>query len=336
MPSPDSNPAPIAVSVIIPTYNRAHCLPRALAGLAAMQVPPRLNWEIIVVDNNSTDSTRAVVESFAASSGLDLTYVFEPQPGSSRARNAGVARARGGILAFTDDDARVSPNWLAEIARAFENPACMGAGGRCVPDWSGVQRPAWLVTQGPDFVAAGILLDLNLGAEVMPTQVAPWGLNMAFRRAAFERYGGFRTDLGIFGGVRLLDEDTEFGKRLIRAGETVLYLPRAVVYHPVQPQRLSKKYFATHFFNEGGMEVRAAGWPAGTVLVLGIPRYMFRVLAHHGVRALASPRPERRFFHRMQMHKGLGAIAEARRGQAGAPATALPPRVGQALKRQGN
>lgn len=301
------------ISVVVCTYSRAESLGRMLDSLRQMRVPPELEWELIVVDNNSTDNTRAVVEEFAQTSSLDVHYVFEPKQGLSNARNTGIANARGEIIAFTDDDVRVSPEWLAEIVRTFKEFDCMGVGGKSIPMWDGAEKPAWLVTTGPYRLPGAVLLDLDLGDDPRPVPFPPFGVNMAFKRSAFERYGLFRTDLGVCGAARLGGEDIEFGRRLLGGGEKVIYSPGAVVFHPVDKGRVSKAYFLHWYFNCGTAWVRMEGTPREAVLWFGVPRYMFRGLLENCVKWLAAFDNDRRFFYKMRSYFVLGQIAGCRK-----------------------
>src|SRR5262245_27749696 len=116
------------ISVIVCTFNRATRLALALRALARVSVPDGLAWELIIVDNNSTDETARIVREFAALSGLRVRYLFETRQGLSFARNTGIASAEGRIIALTDDDVLVEPNWIASIHQAFaeHEVACVG------------------------------------------------------------------------------------------------------------------------------------------------------------------------------------------------------------------
>src|SRR5262249_52705605 len=103
------------LSVVVCTYNRSTSLRRTLAALEAQEVPPGLAWEIVIVDNNSSDDTRAVVDAFGTACSIPVRYAFEPRQGLSFARNTGVAHAKGEILACTDDDCRPEPTWIRHI-----------------------------------------------------------------------------------------------------------------------------------------------------------------------------------------------------------------------------
>src|SRR6185503_338373 len=131
------------ISAVITTYNRSEMLAKALEALLS-QHAGGVRYEVIVVDNNSTDDTRATIEALISKGHTNLRYVFEPQQGISYGRNAGIAAARGNIIAFTDDDVVVTDNWIATIKRAFdENPEVEYIGGKILPDWS-EPPPKWL------------------------------------------------------------------------------------------------------------------------------------------------------------------------------------------------
>jgi glycosyltransferase involved in cell wall biosynthesis len=301
------------ISVIVCTYNRAASLAKALQSLRQMAVPPDLKWEIIVVDNNSTDDTRAVVTEFARTSRLNARYAFEPKQGLCHARNTGVTNASGEIIAFTDDDVQVSPEWLRELVCTFREFDCIGVGGKSIPAWDGLAKPGWLVTTGPYSLSRGPILDFDLGDETKELRTAPWGLNMAFRRSAFERHGMFRTDLDVSGSDRLLGGDTEFGSRLMRAGEKVVYSSKAVVFHPVVQQRITKNYFLKYYFCVGRTNIRQEQWPSEAVLYFGVPRYMFRELLESCAKWFFSFSSGKKFYYKAQAYLSLGQIAESRR-----------------------
>src|SRR5262245_47372639 len=120
-----------SISIIVSTYNRADRLVQTLESIKGLKTPTGVWWELIIVDNNSNDETARVARTFAAASGLNVQYVFEPRQGLSRARNAGLSRACGDIVAFTDDDCIVDPSWLVAMTKEFErDPGIGGVGGR--------------------------------------------------------------------------------------------------------------------------------------------------------------------------------------------------------------
>src|SRR5262249_35027180 len=149
--------------------------------------------ELIIVDNNSTDDTRAVVADFGRVSGIKVRYIFEAQQGLCYARNTGIKAAKGEIIAFTDDDVTVDPQWLRRLTSAFEQFECLGVAGKIVPVWP-YQKPLWLQMEGPIRLMS-VIVSFDLGEELCEIVIPPFGANMAFRKVAFEKYGFFRTDL---------------------------------------------------------------------------------------------------------------------------------------------
>src|SRR5215216_4507872 len=221
------------ISAVITTYNRSEMLAKALEALLS-QKAGGVRYEIIVVDNNSTDNTRATIEDFIARGNSNLRYVFEPKQGIAHGRNAGIDAARGDIIAFTDDDVVVTDNWIAVIKRAFdENPEVEYIGGKILPHWT-EPPPKWLTV---DHWWPLALLDrgdnrfcVNASNPLcLPTA------NASFRRELFSRIGFFSPE---FSGR----EDHELFVRLWQAGGQGMYEPDLVVMATVQPERLLKSY----------------------------------------------------------------------------------------------
>ena len=128
-------------SVVIPTFNRAGDLQKTLASMAKINRPG--TWEVIVVDNNSSDTTAQVVSDAGPNFPVELRYLFEPQAGRSAARNTGIKAAQGSIVATTDDDVRFELDWLQQAAAALERHQCDFVGGKVLPIWGG-PKPPWL------------------------------------------------------------------------------------------------------------------------------------------------------------------------------------------------
>jgi glucosyl-dolichyl phosphate glucuronosyltransferase len=247
------------ISVILCTYNRSRSLAKALESLGALEMPASVEWDVLVVDNNSTDQTRAVAEEFCRRDPLRFRYLFEPRQGKSQALNAGIAHACADILAFTDDDVTVEPNWLREITHPLEDPEWLGAGGRVFLPVDFI-LPPWLKVDDP-YSILGILAYFDPGPEpgVFPKGQPPVGANMAYRKEAFLKYGGFRTDLGPCPGRAVRSEDTELGWRLLNAGAKIKYVPSAIVHHEVPPERVNKKYFLVYCYGQGRCAIRDRG-----------------------------------------------------------------------------
>lgn len=300
----------IDISVILATYNRAASLARAIDSLSKLRNPSALQWELLVVDNNSHDNTRQVVEDLAKDWGLRLRYIFEGTQGKAFALRTGVTHARGDILVFTDDDVTFDPEWLISIKRTFDEFDCAAVGGRVIPVWN-QPKPEWLVMGEQQAI-----VNFDKGDVPKQIQCPPLGANYAFRREVFSKIGSFRLDLGVTGGDDSRggsSVDTEFGDRLLRAGEKIMYAPTALVYHPVEPHRATKSYFLRWFYIDGVSGIRANGWPERAVCYFGVPRYLFRGIIQSFLRWIFSFDPNRRFHHKLHTYREAGRIVEARR-----------------------
>jgi len=302
------------VSVILCTYNRATLLDTALRSLEAMKWSSGFIWELLVVDNNSTDRTKAVVEAANGRGRLACEYLFEPRQGKSHALNTGIARARGGVLAFTDDDVTFDPGWLAAVWKVFEDPECVGMAGRIIPVWT-TSRPRWYTESGP-YALMTAIVRYEFGDERRPVVRPPWGANMAYRRDAFTRYGGFDPRFGPMGQTLMRGEDVLFACQLMAAGEKLLYVPDAIVYHPVEPERLTKRYFLAYYYQNGRMDIRMYPVPSSTVRWFGVPRHLLRALLTNAARWMTSMNPKKRFYYRLECVWLVGKIVEAHRQRA--------------------
>jgi glycosyltransferase involved in cell wall biosynthesis len=298
------------ISVIICSYNRCERLRRVLEDIKKLTPPENTSYEVLVVDNNSEDGTRAVVEAAAREGSGVVKYSFERRQGKSFALNRGVSQATGGILAFTDDDVEIDRAWLVEITRAFALHHCLGVGGRIIPAWQ-QGKPWWYEEEGPYRLLSAIVR-LDLGEEACEMRTPPFGANMAFRRAAFEKYGLFREDLGPNPQNQIRGEDTEFCRRLMGGREKLMYIPTMIVYHPVEEKRATRRYFLGWYFGYGRALVRTEGIPEGAIRYFGVPRYLFRGVFELGARWVRCLRPKRRFFHKLQLYLIAGQIVESR------------------------
>ena len=296
------------ISVVLGTYNRAASLRTTLDTFLELAVPPGLAWELLVVDNNSSDLTREVVARFAEAASFPVRYIFEKRQGRSAALNAGIAEAKGEIIAFTDDDVLLERRWLSNLKPTFEEFNCAAFAGRVVPLWNH-PKPDWLDMEGQFAVT-----NFDLGDELKEIRVPPLGANSAFRKEMFGRYGLFRLDLGVTGSKHTITcDDTEFGERLIRGGEKIVYCPAAIVYHPVDPERTTKKYFLSWHYYNGVSLTRTAGRPQDCKLVFGAPRWLYRELLIN-MRKWVFTRPGKDRFHsKLRTCRTIGSIVESYR-----------------------
>jgi glucosyl-dolichyl phosphate glucuronosyltransferase len=276
-------------SVLIATYNRASVLADTLDSLSRLH--PGAPWEVIVIDNNSPDNTRAVVEAAIPSFAVPLRYAFEREQGRSAALNCGFRLAKGEILVTTDDDVRVEPDWLNRIEAGLESQRCDYVGGRVLPLWGG-EPPRWLPKTNGQLWAVIALLDYGT-APIQFGKRMPLGVNMAIRKSAIDRVGGFDRRIGRKAGTLLGQEVREWCLRAHAAGLTGFYIPDLVVQHLIPADRLTKRYFRRWFYWRGisramlyaetGLDMEK---PEQTTLdfstvphIAGVPRYMFRSAA---------------------------------------------------------
>jgi len=306
------------ISVIVCTYNRCRTLGTALESVALSVMPPWTEWEVLVVDNNSNDQTPQVVADMSRRHPGRFRYTFESHPGKSYALNSGIREARGEVLAFMDDDVIVEPTWLRNLTAPLRDGQWAGVGGRILPQWS-CPPPSWVPTEDPHALA--LLAMFDLGVKAGPLLEPPFGTNMAFRKSAFAKYEGFRSDLGPQPGSEIRGEDTEFGRRVLEAGEHLWYEPSAIVHHPVPAHRLRRQYFLRWWFDKGRSDVREFGVPKDTKwFFAGIPLFMFRRLTAWTLRWMLAAQVSRRFSCKLKVWTMAGGIYEAYQRSSGAKA----------------
>jgi len=269
------------VSVVVATYNRCDVLPGALASL--MNQEGDIDYEVIVVDNNSTDDTRNVIEKLRAQPGYEkLTYYLEETQGVSHARNKGIGAARGKILAFTDDDIRPARNWLSGISAGFKRfPEADCIGGKVLPE-DDRKFPAWLTNDywTPlallDLGNQPIKLDVHHGAGLV-------GANFAVRASVFNDVGLFRPQLQRVKNSIGSMEDHELQLRLSAAKKRLMYLPELVVYAHVLEERLSKDYHRRWYCGHGHFYalMRDEVFESSKVRLLDVPAHLYRSTWSH-------------------------------------------------------
>ena len=261
-------------SIVVCTYNRAGSLHDTLRALRALTVPQDRRIEVIVVDNNSRDDTRAVVEGFAAEWPV-LRYAFEPQQGLSHARNLGISLAQGEIVLFTDDDVLPEADWLEVTLQGMQRFKAAACGGYIAPIWE-TPPPAWLTERFYGFLA--VRVDRTDDYVMTGSDQTPFGANMAFRRSVFDIVGRFDTNRGRKGAVLASGEDGEMFERIRAHGLTIAFLGGSRVHHKVEAFRCTRRYFRRWRRHTSKNLAIAKGVP-GTRRVLNVPLYLFPQLA---------------------------------------------------------
>jgi glycosyltransferase involved in cell wall biosynthesis len=282
MPTIDS------LSVLICTYNRAAQLRETLDSLAAATPPSGCAVEIVIVDNNSSDQTPEVVARAERSGPWPVRYIRELRQGKSYALNTGLAAARGDVLALTDDDVLPAVDWLLRIVEHFRAERLVFVFGKVLPRWEVQPPPELLTTRARDIWGPLALVDY--GDERDRYDMAsfhlkrlPIGANLAVRRDAVERVGGWRTDLGKVDNTLIAGEDHELCGKLYRAGlYSGLYDPETTVRHFVPAARLSRRYFRRWFYWHGRTMARMTADIyvdldlARVPVVGGVPRFIYK------------------------------------------------------------
>ncbi|HUI06641.1 MAG TPA: glycosyltransferase [Verrucomicrobiae bacterium] len=267
------------ISVIICTYNRAASLRQTLDAIGRQEIPTDLAWELIVVDNNSTDTTPAVAREFQQK--LPLRYVLETRQGLSRARNRGIAESTAPLLVFTDDDITPDPQWLgAYLEAARLHPDAGFFGGKILPEWP-APPPSWLVKHSPTLLK-GVTGHFDLGTSDSIRKAHFFGANMAFRRQVFDEGRRFRDDLGMSGKEHILGEELEFMRALTARGLIGVYVPTAVVHHRIAPEQMTESYVRDWFRGQGVTKARTSQGPRA-VLVFGAPLLAWIKLGWYGM-----------------------------------------------------
>jgi glycosyltransferase involved in cell wall biosynthesis len=304
------------LSVIMSTYNRGEVLHDAVRSVLAQRPAITPAFELIVVDNNSTDSTPEIVRRFASVDGR-VRYLFEPRQGLSYARNAGIREARAQLIAFTDDDVRAEPDWVEAILRAFrEHPEADMVGGRVLPVWP-APPPVWLTR---DHWTPLALVDYGEAPAAVTADhpICLVGANLAFRRSVFDAVGVFAIDC-----QRVKDsigslEDHEFLLRLFRVGRHGVYDPRIMLHAAIEPNRLARAYHRRWHTGHGHfhallrsehMEQTSAG------TLFGVPAHLYRQALGDlagWVRARTTGQPARAFHHEVRL-RFFGGFFRTRR-----------------------
>ncbi len=305
----------IDISVVICTRNRCESLKEALESLLRQEHAGQCVYEIIVVDNTSTDRTKETVETFIPKFNGRLRYVFEPSPGLSFARNKGINEARGTIVAFTDDDCIVYPLWIHAIHTCARETGFDALGGKIVPVYP--PETPWWIKANADLLCGPIVFH-NYGEGIKPYQkpmIEMVGANMSFRRAIFNSCGLFRTDLGA--GQGTMGEDTEMFQRIAQKTEKIYYCGNVVVRHPVDLRRLTLRSIARWNISLARYRfiVDEKGKVAeGLASCFGVPCYLIRQIVVTGLSLLAKISDRREFLKAwIKLSLKLGTIYEIRK-----------------------
>jgi len=248
------------VSVVLSAYSRDRS-DQVLDCIKSLRAQSLLPKEIILV----LDPDQGLVDFYKSRLPDYVKVVVSEGFGLSKARNAGVKKAEGEVIAFIDDDAVAEKDWLQNLVRNYDAPCVVGVGGFVEPIWES-NRPVWLPEE----------LNWIVGCSYkgLPEHKAnvrnPIGCNMSFRKSVFERVGYFRSDIGRFGKKLLAGEEAELSTRILEKipNSKIVYDPSAVVHHRVDKNRVSLRYMWKRSFYEGLSKalITSPKWNSSTTL----------------------------------------------------------------------
>jgi len=241
----------ILITVALCTHNHADRLPRTLADLGKL-VSPSHSWEMLVVDNASTDETAALLtDTRWWPPGVTVRIVREEQLGLSNARNRAIKEAQGQYLLFVDDDETPDPHWLTAYERDMLACTPDALGGRIDVLFEHGERPSWLQDELLGFLGH---LDHGEACWLNDPDTPFYGGNFAVRVDIFPDVGEFDADLGRKGEVNAGGEDTEFYRRIIARDYRVRWVPEAIINHRIRADKLWRSYFLDLHYRQGMSE----------------------------------------------------------------------------------
>jgi len=243
-----------SLSLCICTYNRSDKLKRLLSTINdKLRIPEGIEFEIICVDNNSSDDTRVIAESFK--DDLPLTVLTETKQGLSSARNRAVEASKGDWVVFIDDDVLPADNFLEAYVNTIINHDVDFMGGRVLLNWI-EPKPKWLINEDLPLLS-GVLVKFDLGNQVLPflsVNELPRGANFAMSKVLSDKVGAFNTKLGVSGVYHGRAEETEYFSRAQEAGFVGFYCGTALCYHDGLTERLNLSYALKHGAAKGKAE----------------------------------------------------------------------------------
>ncbi len=269
------NEPPVKITAIVCTYNRAELVRECLQSLIDQTAAPE-EYDILLVDNNSTDFTKNVAEDIGARF-KNFQYLFEPAQGLSHARNAGWKNARADWVIYVDDDAKAAHNFIERAIWLIEAHGFEVFGGVYLP-WYRHGRPRWFKDQYGSNKKKYTTLTPLKGEETLAGGV------MAVKKEVLEAYGGYVTDLGMTGNKVAYGEEVELQHRMRKDGLQTIYDPELIIHHLVAPYKLNVSWFFLAAFAGGRDRVIAGKVNTSLMGLIGVGTVAVGMLIVHLVR----------------------------------------------------
>ena len=246
-------------SVVVCTYNRACFLEATLDSVLAQDYP-RNDYELIIVDNDSTDGTRALVERHLNCAPVSVSYYVQREAGASFARNLGIERARYEYVAFLDDDTIAAPNWLIGFDAAIQGHRALAGGGPVEPVVEpGIKLPAWWRERNIRGIFGFEHTNVDSSKKVVAIRWPLWlgACNSFYSKRLLKEHGGFRMDCGPIGHRYRVAQDVELNVRLECAGVPIYYVRDSRVRHRITADRLTRRYIWRRAYAAGITDAHA-------------------------------------------------------------------------------
>ena len=250
----------VYASVIVCTYNRSHMIRDCI--LCIMRQDEDRNFEVIVVDNGSSDGTWDILSSMKEEFN-NLKCIIEPKKGLSNARNTGLSLAEGKYIFFTDDDVRVPTFWMSKGLDHFLKYDCDALGGAVLPDPNTCPLPVWLDERL--FPCLALREDVDETYFLSENDWMPFGANMAFKKEAIKACNGFDERLGRVGSFLGIGEESKMFKSILESGGKVLFVSNMAVHHIITPDRVTKSYFRKWHFDTSYQRALSFGTKGKTI-----------------------------------------------------------------------
>lgn len=311
----EKNSTAIDITLLVCTYNRGSDLREMLETALAQETDGAFTYEILVVDNNSTDDTRSVVEEFISREYNNLRYLFESRQGKSYALNTGLDAVRGDIFTICDDDFILPKDWLKNILAAFSaHPEVSFVSGKVLPAWQG-EQPSWLT---PEHWSAIALTDYGENEFYTDENNQLCLLACSFRMADIKAIDGYNPKLGVTKNLVGGTEDLDVLKRLWKSGRKGIYLPHIWFHHKVTPDRYTKKYHRRWHTGHGVFYamMRDEEFERAPARLFDVPSHKYRQAAIDAacwLKYSLQRREAKAFWHETQLRFFKGFFSERRR-----------------------